>query len=83
VRGREIALGPCWAHGGLFEFDAGTVCTIWVTRGAEPVAVPEDTPGARQVLVCDPCMEQVNKIRAAAGLPPHRLAREMEGGWAQ
>jgi hypothetical protein len=69
VTGAAIGLGPCWAHGGLFEFDPLTVCTIYVE--------------GRQVLLCDDCVEKANEQRRQMGLPPHQLARDRKhlGEW--
>jgi len=76
-----IALERCFVHGGLFECDPATVVTLYV-KPAEPgdeanlAPAERGEPGARQVSVCDPCMANVNKLRAAMGQPPHETARE-------
>jgi len=76
--GVPIGLGPCWAHGGMFEFDPATVATIWLASydPGETRTVEPHTPGARQVMICDPCVERANVIRSAAGDEPHETSRE-------
>lgn len=78
MSGHAIGLGPCWAHGGIFEFDPETVATIWLAsdRSDETRTVEPHTPGARQVLICDACVKKANKQRRAAGEKPHETSTE-------
>jgi hypothetical protein len=72
--GDTIAVTRCWIHRGLFECSLGHVCTTWVDgRGG---VVERGEPGARQVDICDPCIIEVNKVRAARGLEPFETAAE-------
>ena len=77
--GRAVLAATCWVHGGPFTCDPATVCTVYIGRDGH--VQPPGTDGARQVEICDPCMEVVNRRRAAAGKAPFRLSREMPGSW--
>jgi hypothetical protein len=91
--GVMIGLGPCYLHGGLFEFDPDTVVTVLVDpqtgrppdvgESGEPCTVdPAAEARAVQRPICDPCVEtKVNPALRDAGRPGWKLARDREGGW--
>jgi hypothetical protein len=77
VSGAEVGLGPCFIHGGRFEFDPATVVVAWVAERAGKLAgVEPGDPGARQVQICDECVPKLNAARTALGQPAVETAAD-------
>jgi hypothetical protein len=87
VSGAEVAMAPCFIHGGVFGFDPEAVCSVLVDpeTGRPPDVGPDGqaiTPDPEAVQrsvrkpVCDDCMERANRARVAAGQAPVELARD-------
>jgi hypothetical protein len=78
--GRTVALTTCYLHGGVFEAAPEHVVTAYVDNTGHVVEGPI-RPGVEQVDICDPCIIEVNKARAARGLDPHETAAEHAARW--
>lgn len=77
MSGAEVGLGPCFIHGGIFEFDPRTVVVAWVAeRDGLTVGVEPGDPGARQVQICDGCVPKLNEARTALGSPAVETAAD-------
>lgn len=85
-----IALGTCWIHKQVFEFDPDTVITVLIDpQTGRPPDVDADgnpcrpEPGAVQrsvqQVICDPCMDRVNAGKRAAGYPVFERAEDRSG----
>lgn len=73
--GHLTGIDECWVHHGLFMFDPDTVTTVWIDpQTGKPIDI-DPAPGGEQRAVqrpiCTPCMEEINKRRAALHRPPH------------
>lgn len=84
--GNQVAMGPCFLHGGLFAFDPERVQTIWIDpQTGNPPDVDPATgaplpPGplvdermtrSRKEILCPACCAQLNEAARRLGYPAH------------
>jgi hypothetical protein len=91
-----VALGRCYIHGGLFEFDPLTVVSVLIDPvtsrppdvGADGQPCEPDPAAVERSVkrpICDPCITRVNQRKGAEGKDVVQLAADRRefGEWPQ